>query len=149
MSIVRTWATVIFLLAVVPGCASDVASEAPPREITPSEDALGGAAYPTVESLVSDMRDRGVSCEGMKILDPPQESIKDFGLCFVEGEREFETDIYLFDDDGSRDAWHSTFAEYPDVHTLLGPNWFITSGSVAELERIAAAIGGEVDPHVE
>jgi hypothetical protein len=81
----------------------------------------------------------------MDILDPPQDSIKDFGLCFVDGEREFETDIYLFAEEAFRDDWYASVQGHPDIHTLLGPNWFITSGSVDELDRIAGAIGGEID----
>ena len=135
------------VLALAPACGPSGRSASPARKGAPSSKASSNAAeYPSVEALVSAMGDGGVACEGMKILDAPQESIKDFGLCFVDGEGDFETDIYLFEDEESRDAWHSSFEEYPDVHTLLGPNWFITSGSVEELERMAGAIGGIVDP---
>lgn len=104
------------------------------------------AEYAEVKDLIADMGANGVSCEDVKILDAPQESIADFGLCFIDGDKEFETDIYLFEDEEARDSWHASFAQYPDVHTLLGSNWFITSGSVDELDEIRAAIGGEIDP---
>ena len=122
------------------------ATEATPTASVVGEAASAGAEYAKVKDLVADMAANGVSCEDVNILDAPQESIADFGLCFIDGEKEYETDIYLFDDEQSRDDWHSSFAEYPDIHTLLGANWFITSGSVEELERIQGAIGGEIDP---
>ena len=122
-------------------------SQAPPPSAAPSSTPNSATAtYAKVRELIGAMGDGGVRCEDVKILKPPQQSIKDFGLCFVDGEMEFETDIYVFGDMASRDSWLNSFAEYPDVHTLLGENWFITSGSVEELTRIQAAVGGAIDP---
>lgn len=115
-----------------------------PESPTPSS--FGGTSYSSVKELIASMGDGGVTCEGIKILKPPQTSIADFGLCFIDGALEFETDIYVFEDTSSRDLWHNSFADYPDIHTLLGENWFITSGSVEELTRVQRAVGGTIDP---
>ena len=150
MRIIVAVAAVLFAV-MLGGCTASSPEPNPVGE--PSSAAPDGSApteeYSKVRALVADMAANGVSCEDMAILDAPQESIADFGLCFIDGEKEFETDIYLFDDEESRDSWHGSLAGYPEIHTLLGANWFITSGSVDELEQIRTAIGGEIDAQRE
>ena len=130
------------------GACSDAADEPDPvpSASVAKETNAATAEYAKVKDLVADLAAKGVSCEDVNILDAPQDSIADFGLCFIDGEKEWETDIYIFDDQKSRDAWHTALTPYPDIHTLLGRNWFITSGSVEELEQIQGAIGGAIDP---
>lgn len=98
--------------------------------------------FENAAAVVDALEREGVECYDYKRLDAPQESILDFGLCFLTEGHEFETDIYVFDDTANRDAWIASFDG--KVGMVVGTNWFITNGSEEELATLQEALGGEI-----
>lgn len=102
----------------------------------------GATRYESASDVVAALGNEDVECREFKRLDAPQESIKDFGLCFLREDRQYESDIYVFEDATARDSWVAGFEGKTKM--LVGPNWFITNGSEAELETLRSALGGEI-----
>lgn len=135
----------VAVVTLLTGCVAQEAEVTVDESVTVTEiptEGLESERYEDVTSLVAAINAGGVACKDMRLLDAPQESIEDFGLCFITPE--YEKDIYLFRTVEDRDAWAGGFSDNPDIHLLVGPNWFITSGSAEELAQIQAVIGGDL-----
>ena len=137
----RTLAALVMTSALLVGMACESDEPVDPVE---SEDVVPGeaAAFEDVPSLVRAMNSGGVACKDMEQVDAPQETIADFGFCFITPD--YEKDIYIFENTEDRDLWVQSLEEVPDIYLLIGPNWFITSGSQPELEDIRGVLGGDL-----
>ncbi|MFP5298917.1 MAG: hypothetical protein ACLGHL_08030 [Actinomycetota bacterium] len=105
-------------------------------------DGGGTQRYQSAAAVVEALEAEGVTCRDYKRLDAPQESILDFGLCFLSEGHEYESDIYVFEEASARDSWIQSFDG--KVGMLVGENWFITNGSDKELKTLQEALGGEI-----
>lgn len=111
---------------------------------SPTPTAASAQDYDTAKSLVAALKAAGVRCADFRRLDQNQSSLADFGLCFLNGDHTYETDIYILNDPAMLQPWVDQFSDNEGIHVLAGANWFITSGSIGELEQIAGAIGGTI-----
>jgi hypothetical protein len=114
--------------------------------VTPSPSKQVVQEFESARDLVDALGAEGLKCKEYRRLKVSQPSLADFGLCFLRGDRQFETDIYILKDESSRSGWVSQYEKYDSIYVLEGSNWFITNGSPEQLSEIAAIIGGQVVP---
>jgi hypothetical protein len=130
------------------GACGDDEQVTPQAEVsvTPSPSAQAAEEFDSARALVDVLGAEGLKCKEYRRLKVSQPSLADFGLCFLRGDRQFETDIYILKDESSRSGWVSQYEKYDSIYVLEGSNWFITSGSPEQLAEIAAIVGGQVVP---
>lgn len=135
-------------LILLGACGGDDDDVTPQAEVslTPSPSAQAAAEFNSARALVDALGAGGLRCKEYRRLKVSQPSLADFGLCFLRGDRQFETDIYILKDESSRSGWVSQYEKYDSIYVLEGSNWFITNGSREQLAEIASIIGGQVVP---
>lgn len=101
-----------------------------------------GPRFESASEVVAALAEEGVECYDFRTLDAPQESIKDFGLCFLSEGHDYETDIYVFEDSAIKESWMAGFEG--KIGLLVGQNWFITNGSDAEMDVLQESLGGQI-----
>lgn len=142
----RRWRAAITCMVLLGACGGD-------EELTPQAEvsvapspSVQAAEFDSALALVDALAAEGLRCTDYRRLKVSQPSLADFGLCFLRGDRQFETDIYILKDESSRSGWVSQYEKHDSIYVLEGSNWFITSGSPEQLAEIAAIVGGQVVP---
>jgi hypothetical protein len=104
------------------------------------------ARYETARGIVDALSEGGLPCEDFRELEPVPEGVLDFGLCFLRGDPQYESDIYVYEDEDAAEAAAGGYERYEAIVVLHDSNWYITNGSRAQLEEMQEVLGGTILP---
>lgn len=105
---------------------------------------LSVPAAATAQELVDQMSAEGVKCRGFETQDAPQETLVDFGKCYLRSNHENETDIYVCRSIEACELWVEALKRTKGFYLLVGDTWILTNASLDELQDAQAALGGDV-----